>query len=148
MKYKIKRDEEYEKARHEIQNNLNEAALSLQEIEKGTCQSISESTARAVECVKDAAQLLFRFFDRKYYEIASITPLPAMGTLTPINLPWHVREECGFYKVCRLVGLVYGNGEGSLQEDGKLYKSRIAAQAAAKRLNRKARQADKDCLPF
>ncbi len=148
MKDIIKRDNAYEEARREICDNLNEAALALQEIEKGTCESVSASTVRAVERVKDAAQLLFRFFDKKYYEIASITPLPAIGDLTPINLPWHIREECGFYKVCRLVGIVYGNGEGSLQEDGKLYKSRIAAQAAAKRLNRAAKRADKDCLPF
>lgn len=65
---------DYEALRHEIRNNLNEAALSIQAATTdlqavqalGALGTACDNVTRAVECVKDATEFIFRVMENEH----------------------------------------------------------------------------------
>ena len=65
---------DYEATRREIRDNLNEAALSIQAAttdlqavqELGALGAACENVTRAVECVKDATEFIFRVMENEH----------------------------------------------------------------------------------
>lgn len=83
---------DYEALRHEIRDNLNEAALSIQAATTdlqavqahGALATACENIARAVECTKDATEHIFRVMENEHpgkllhncFEAQISTPAP------------------------------------------------------------------------